>query len=184
MGLVEILFLSIGVSMDTFAVSICKGVSIKNKSKKCAIICASWFSIFQIIMVVLGYLLCSIFAENIDDYDHWIAFVLFTINGLKMLKEAIKPKEDTIKDDLSFKTMFILSLTSSIDALSVGVTFALLETNMFISTPIIFICTFLLSVIGFKIGQSVGNKYKRQASIAGGIILILLGIKILIEGLI
>ncbi len=184
MKIIELIFLAIGVSMDTFAVSICKGLTIKNQQIKSAFICGIWFAGFQIIMVVLGYLLCSIFADKIDDYDHWIAFALFLINGAKMLKEAIKPKEDTIKDDFSFKTMFMLSFTTSFDALAVGITFALLETNLFVAVPTIFLCTFILSVLGFKLGQCFGKKYKRQATFAGGLILILLGIKILVEGLI
>lgn len=182
MGVVSLIFLAVGVSMDTFAVSLCKGMSAKNY-KKTALVCAVWFSVFQIVMLTVGFLLCSIFDEYVDMFDHWIAFALFMFNGAKMIRDSRNGENEDVYNGLDFKHMFTLSLATSIDALAVGITFALLGANIFLAVPIIFSGTFLFTIIGTIIGQKFGKKYKRQATIIGGVILILLGIKILVEGI-
>lgn len=186
MHILEILLIAIGVSMDAFAVSICKGLACKEKPAKTAILCGVWFGIFQMIMPLIGYLIGSVFASYIESFDHWIAFVLLAFVGGKMLKDAIAkevPDEDDDVHDLSFTKMLILAIATSIDALAIGVTFAMVDINMFIAIPTIGIFTFTLSAIGSLIGRKFGEKHRKKATIAGGIILILIGLKILIEHL-
>ena len=165
MGTIEILLISIGLAMDAFAVSICKGLSIKKMNWKNAIIIGMYFGIFQAGMPILGYFLGSTFERFITNIDHWIAFSLLTGIGFDMLKEAFSKESEHSNDKVDFKTMIILSIATSIDALAIG------------------IITFLMSVIGVKIGNKFGDKYERKAEIMGGVILILLGIKILLEHL-
>lgn len=183
MGTIEILLISIGLAMDAFAVSICKGLSKKKMNWKNAIIIGLYFGIFQAGMPILGYFLGSTFERFITNIDHWIAFTLLTGIGFDMLKEAFSKESENSNDKVDFKTMIILSIATSIDALAVGITFACLKTKIIVPAITIGIITFLMSVIGVKIGNKFGDKYEKKAEIMGGVILILLGIKILLEHL-
>lgn len=184
MGITEIILISIGLAMDAFAVSVCKGLSMKKMDWKKAIIIGLWFGVFQAGMPVIGYILGSKFEHLIVSIDHWIIFALLSFIGVKMIKEALSEDvEGGCNDDIGVKTMLILALATSIDALAVGITFAFLNTNIVIATLMIGIITWALSILGVKIGNKFGDKYKQKAEFAGGLILILLGIKILLEHL-
>lgn len=183
MSFLEIILIAIGVSMDAFAVSICKGLACRDKRLKTAFACGTWFGAFQVIMPVIGFYLGRLFAGLIEKYDHWIAFALLLILGINMIKEAFSKDEEQASDDTSFLKMLILAIATSIDALMVGVTFAVLNVNIWLCVLIIGLTTFAFSFVGVIIGRKVGEKHKNKAVLAGGIILVLLGIKILIEHL-
>lgn len=183
MGVLELLLLSIGLGMDAFAVSICKGISMKKMDWKKAIIIGLYFGGFQALMPVIGYYLGSAFEGLITNIDHWIAFILLGIIGGKMIKDSFEEDSENSNDDVSFKTMFVLAVATSIDALAVGITFAFLNVNLVLAISLIGIITFGLSVIGTKIGNRFGDTYERNAELVGGCILILLGLKILLEHL-
>ncbi len=179
----EIILIAVGLAMDAFAVSICKGLSMKKMNWKKAIIVGLYFGIFQGLMPVIGYFLGTTFQSLVTKIDHWIAFVLLVLIGGNMLKEAFSEEVETCNDDVDFKTMIVLAVATSIDALAVGITFAFLETNIALAALIIGVITFILSVIGVKIGNKFGAKYEQKAEIVGGLILILMGFKILLEHL-
>lgn len=179
----EIILIALGVSMDAFAVSICKGIASKDKTLKTATVCGAWFGLFQFLMPVIGFFVASIFAKYIESLDHWVAFVLLAIIGGNMLKEAFSKEQEQVSNELSFFKMFVFAIATSIDALAVGVTFAFLKVNIWVCAGIIGVFTFVCSFAGAFIGRKVGDKFKNKAEIFGGIILILLGIKILIEHL-
>lgn len=184
MGLFELILIAVSLAMDAFAVSICKGLSMKKMEWKKAIIIGLYFGIFQAGMPVIGYLLGIRFEESIKFIDHWIAFGLLAFIGGSMIKEALSKKEDDeIDDKVDFKTMVILAIATSIDALAVGVTFAFLNVNIVLAVSLIGILTFIISCLGVKIGNVFGDKYEKKAEIAGGIVLILIGLKILLEHL-
>ena len=183
MSLLEIILISISLGMDAFAVAMCKGMAMKKENVRSKVIIASYFGIFQAIMPLLGYLLGIRFEKAINFIDHWIAFFLLSIIGINMIKESISKKEDNIDDDISIKTMLILALATSIDALAVGVTFAFLRVEIIMPIIFIGIITFVMSYEGVKIGNKFGNKLKSKAETLGGIILIFMGIKILLEHL-
>ncbi len=183
MGILELLLLSIGLGMDAFAVSVCKGISMKKMNWKKAIIIGLYFGGFQALMPVIGYYLGSAFENLITSIDHWIAFMLLGIIGGKMIKDSFGDESENCNDDVSFKTMFVLAVATSIDALAVGITFAFLNVNLILAITLIGIITFVLSVIGTKIGNRFGDAYQRNAELVGGGILILLGLKILLEHL-
>ena len=182
MGLFSLLIIAIGLSMDAFAVSICKGLALKKAPLKKAMIAGLWFGGFQALMPLIGYLLGSQFERYITNLDHWIAFLLLSLIGGNMLKESFS-KEEEANDSFALKEMFILSLATSIDALAVGVTFAFLRVDIIPAVLFIGIITFLLSTLGVKIGNLFGSRFKSKAEFAGGLILILMGIKILLEHL-
>lgn len=183
MGLIELIILSIGLGMDAFAVSVCKGISMKKMNWKKAGIIGLYFGGFQALMPVLGYFLGSTFASAIESIDHWIAFILLGLIGVNMIKEAFSNESENSNDDVGFKTMIILAIATSIDALTVGITFAFLNVNVILAVSLIGIITFVLSVIGTKVGNKFGDKYENKAEFIGGIVLILLGLKILLEHL-
>lgn len=186
MGIIELLLIAIGLSMDAFAVSVCKGLAMKKVTVKELCIVGLWFGGFQALMPAIGHLLGSAFEKYITPVDHWVAFVLLVFIGANMIKEARSKDEEEADDSLGFKTMLVMAIATSIDALAVGITFAfLIETISYLIFAIsaIGITTFLLSALGVKIGNIFGVKYKSKAELAGGIILILLGIKILLEHL-
>lgn len=183
MSLFSLFVLAIGLSMDAFAVSICKGLAMKKITLKKAGIVGLWFGGFQALMPFIGYLLGSQFEQYITAIDHWIAFVLLGLIGASMIKEAVSKDEDTANDSLDIKTMFLLAVATSIDALAVGITFAFLQVDIVPAVSFIGITTFVCSAIGVKIGNVFGTKYKSKAEFAGGIILIVIGIKILLEHL-
>ena len=181
MGFFELLLIAVGLSMDAFAVSICKGLSLKNLKKRHAALVGLYFGGFQFLMPVLGWALGYRFEHVIVSVDHWIAFGLLTVIGVSMIREA--RHADELDDDLGFKTMLLLALATSIDALAVGVTFAFLQVRILPAASLIGVTTFLLSVVGVYIGHLFGLRYKAKAEIAGGVILIIIGVKILLEHL-
>ncbi len=184
MGLIELCILSIGLAMDAFAVSVCKGLSMARMKWKNAIIIGAYFGYFQALMPVLGYLLGYNFQDRISNIDHWIAFILLGVIGINMIKEAISKENDVHNNSVKFKDMIVLAIATSIDALAVGITFAFLNVNLILAISLIGIITFIISVLGVKVGNIFGDKYEKKAEFAGGIILIFLGIKILVEHLI
>ena len=184
MGFVELFLIAVGLSMDAFAVSICKGLSTRKLNFRNYITVGLWFGGFQALMPLIGYFLGSTFNKYITAFDHWVAFILLAIIGGNMIKEGISKDEDKADDSFSFKSMLILAVATSIDALAVGITFALLpDVNITAAVLFIGMVTFILSACGLKVGNVFGLKYKSKAEIAGGIILILIGLKILLEHL-
>ena len=187
MNLIEIVLLAVSLSMDAFAVALCKGLALKKINLKSCMIVGLWFGSFQGLMPLIGYLLGSTFADKITSIDHWIAFVLLAIIGGNMIKESLDKDEEKVDASLGFKTMLVMAIATSIDALAVGVSFAFTEFNpnwfVYIAFIMIAVITCILSAIGVKLGNIFGTKYKSKAEFAGGLILILLGLKILLEGL-
>ena len=170
--------------MDAFAVSICKGLAMKKINWKKALIIGLYFGIFQALMPAIGYFLGSTFENLVTNIDHWIAFILLAFIGGNMIKEALaKGENNNCNDNVDFKTMLILAIATSIDALAIGITFAFLNVNLLLAITIIGITTFIISLIGVKLGNKFGRKYESKAGIMGGIILILIGLKILLEHL-
>ena len=186
MGFVELMMLAIGLSMDAFAVSICKGLSMKKAGFKEGAICGIWFGGFQALMPVIGFFLGTLFAKQIEAFDHWVAFALLVLIGGNMLKEAFS-KCDCCEEhdaDLSVKTMFVMAVATSIDALAVGISLAMAgNVNIWMAMALIGVVTFAMCTAGVKIGNIFGSRYEKKAEAAGGIILILLGLKILLEHL-
>ena len=186
MGIAELLLLAIGLSMDAFAVSICKGLSMKKASLRAQAICGAWFGGFQALMPLIGFFLGTLFAEAIEAVDHWVAFGLLALIGFSMLKEAFAKDCDCEEHDadLSVKTMFIMAVATSIDALAVGISLAMAgNVNIIAAVVLIGVTTFGLSAVGVKVGNVFGSRFEKKAQMAGGFILILLGLKILLEHL-
>lgn len=182
MGLLELFILAVGLSMDAFAVSVCKGLAMKQITFKNAAIVGAWFGGFQALMPLIGYFLGSFFAEMIEKYDHWVAFVLLAIIGGNMIKESFD-KDEKVDSSMDVKSMLLLAIATSIDALAVGVTFAFLQVQIVPAVSFIGVITFIFSAVGVKIGSLFGTKYKSKAELFGGIVLVLIGIKILLEGI-
>ena len=189
MGIGELFLLAVGLSMDAFAVSVCKGLAMKKATLRAEATCGLWFGGFQALMPTIGFFLGALFADAIEAFDHWVAFALLAIIGINMLKEALEKKDESgdnpEKDaDLSAKTMFLMAVATSIDALAVGISLAMVgSVNIWLAAAFIGICTCLLSALGVKIGNVFGSRYEKKAELAGGVILILLGVKILLEHL-
>lgn len=187
MSIIEIVILAVSLSTDAFAVALCKGLALKKINLKNCLIVGAWFGSFQGLMPLVGYLLGSTFADKITAIDHWIAFVLLALIGGNMIRESLSKDEEACDDSLSFKTMLVMAIATSIDALAVGVSFAFTEFNphwfVYIAFILIAVITCILSGTGVKIGNIFGTKYKSKAEFSGGAILIVLGIKILLEGL-
>lgn len=183
MGLFELFVLAVGLSMDAFAVSVCKGLSLGRINKKHMCIAGAWFGGFQALMPLLGYLGGRYFADMVTKYAHWIAFALLVFIGGSMIKESLEKEEETCDCSMAPKDMLILAIATSIDALAVGVTFAFLKVDIVPAISFIGVITFLFSAAGIKIGSIFGMKYKSKAELCGGIILILIGLKILLDGL-
>ena len=183
MSVFEIFIIGIGLSMDAFAVSICKGLSLSKISIKKVLIVALYFGGFQALMPLLGYLLGTGFQRQIASIDHWVAFLLLSLIGVSMIKESMDKDNEESNSSLAFKHMIVLAVATSIDALAVGVTCAFLQVQIVQAVAIIGITTFLLSMVGVKIGNVFGAKYKSKAEFVGGVILILMGLKILVEHL-
>ncbi len=182
MSIIELLLIAMGLSMDAFAVSIGKGLSVCHLRPHHSMSVGLWFGGFQAMMPLIGYALGASFASLVSDYDHWIAFVLLGIIGANMIKEAFS-KEEKSDPDFSFKTMLIMAIATSIDALAIGVSFAFLGVNIFTAAIVIGITTFLFSVAGIKIGNLFGCRYKSKSEFIGGVVLIIIGTKILMEHL-
>ena len=183
MDLFTLLTLAVGLSMDAFAVSICKGLAMKKADLSKCIVIGLWFGGFQALMPTIGFFLGTQFKDQITSIDHWIAFVLLGLIGANMIKEALSDEEEDADASLAIKEMFLLAVATSIDALAVGITFAFLNVHIVSAASIIGVTTFIISFAGVKIGNIFGTKYKSKAELAGGIILILLGFKILFEHL-
>ena len=184
MPFIELFVLSIGLSMDAFAVAICKGLSLERFSLDKSILVGAYFGIFQGLMPFIGYLLGVNFQDKISAVDHWIAFALLFLIGFNMIRESLQcENECDLDDSLSFKNMVMLAIATSIDALAIGITFAILNVNIVKSSLVIGIVTFIISTFGVNIGFKFGCKYKSKAEFAGGIILILMGTKILLSHL-
>ena len=181
MTILELFILAVGLSMDAFAVAVCKGLAIGKINMKHALIVGLWFGGFQALMPLVGYLLGSSFAEYIAAVDHWIAMILLTLIGANMVRESLDRDPEHADPSLGFKTMLVMAVATSIDALAVGVTFAFLEVRILPAVSFIGVVTFLLSALGVKIGSIFGTKYKSKAELTGGVILILLGLKIFLE---
>lgn len=183
MGSFEITLIGIGLAMDALAVSVCKGLSMRKMNWKNAIIIALYFGIFQAVMPVIGYQLGTAFNGFVESVDHWVAFLLLSIIGGNMIKDSFDDEEDKRNENVDIKTMLLLAIATSIDALAVGITFAFFKTNISLAVTIIGIITFVLSIIGVKIGNRFGDKFQNKAELTGGIILIIIGLKILLEHL-
>lgn len=181
MGITELLFIAVGLSMDAFAVAICKGLSMKKMDYRQAILTGCFFGGFQALMPSLGFLLATQFKEYITAVDHWVALVLLASIGINMIRESREEKCENVGNDFNVKRMLILSLATSIDALAVGVTFAFLDVKILPAVLIIGVTTFIFSFAGVKIGNVFGAKFKSKAELAGGIILIAMGLKIFLE---
>ena len=181
MHLSELIIIAIGVSMDAFAVSICKGLSVRSLQPKHACLTALWFGGFQALMPLIGYYLGVSFADFVSSVDHWIAFVLLGIIGGNMIKESFSKDECDYSPDFSFKTMLSLAVATSIDALAIGVSFAFLRVNIWTSVLIIGLTTGAFSALGVCIGKFFGCRYKPKAEFTGGFILVAMGLKILLE---
>ena len=182
MGLIELFILAVGLSMDAFAVSICKGLSLCRIQPKHMCIAGAWFGGFQALMPLIGFFLGSVFSEIITKYDHWVAFILLAIIGSNMIKESLEKEPDSCDASMTMKSMFLLAIATSIDALAVGITFAFLDVNIIPAVCFIGVTTFVFSAFGVKIGSIFGTKYKSKAELFGGIVLILIGLKIFLEG--
>ena len=180
MSILELFILVVGLSMDAFAVSVCKGLSLGKIKPKHMCIAGAWFGGFQALMPLIGYFLGSFFAEMIEKYDHWVAFVLLAIIGGNMIKESFG-KDEKVDSSMDVKSMLLLAIATSIDALAVGVTFAFLQVQIVPAVSFIGVITFIFSAVGVKIGSLFGTKYKSKAELFGGIVLVLIDIKILLE---
>lgn len=184
MGIIELLLAAVGLSMDAFAVAVCKGLALRKITLRHALTVGAWFGVFQALMPLLGYFLGVQFRDRIAAYDHWVAFILLALIGGNMIREALFSKEDKVPDAaLSVRAMLPLAVATSIDALAMGVTFAFLNVNIFVSVLIIGCTTCLLSMAGVRIGGLFGDRYEKKAELLGGVILILLGLRILLEHL-
>ena len=187
MSLFELFIIAVGLSMDAFAVSVCKGLSTSDVRALNMLCAGLWFGLFQALMPLIGYLLGVNFSSLIQSVDHWIAFILLSLIGANMIREAVSSKEECEVADTgssyAFKVMLPLAVATSIDALAVGVSFAFLAVDIIPAICFIGVCTFILSAAGVKIGSVFGNRFEKKAEIAGGIILILMGLKILLEHL-
>lgn len=181
MSLFEILVIAIGVSMDAFAVAICKGLSVSKLRPSHALKTGLWFGGFQALMPLIGYYAGVRFADVVSSVDHWIAFILLGFIGANMIKESFSREEENHDSDFSFKTMLAMAVATSIDALAVGVSFAFLRVRIWMAVLIIGLMTALFSIAGVRIGNVFGSRYKSLAELVGGVILLLMGIKILIE---
>ena len=184
MNLWELFIIAVGLSMDAFAVSICKGLSVQRVSLRHAACAGLWFGGFQALMPLLGWLLGSRFQAAIERYDHWIAFVLLVFLGVNMLREARSGDQEECTDSsFAWRVMLAMALATSIDALAVGVTFAFLRVHILPAILFIGCTTFLLSALGVRLGSVFGRRYRTAAEILGGVILIVMGVKILLEHL-
>jgi len=183
MGFAELLILAVGLSMDAFAVAVCKGLSIRALMPRHAIVVGLWFGAFQALMPLIGWLLGAAFADMIAAVDHWIAFVLLSLIGGGMIKEALGKDCEDCDPSLAPLTMLLLAVATSIDALAVGVTFAFLRVDILPAIALIGACTFAISAAGVKVGNVFGTRYKSRAELFGGVVLVLIGLKILLEHL-
>lgn len=183
MSLFDLIVTAVALSMDAFAVSVSKGLSTPNLRLKHGLITGAYFGGFQALMPLIGFFLASSFAEYIKRFDHWVAFGLLALIGANMLREALSKEEEKINESFSFRAMLPLAIATSIDALATGVSFAVTDTNIWLAISLVGVTTFAFSAAGVKTGNVFGLKYKSKAEVIGGLILILMGVKILVEHL-
>ena len=183
MDLLSLFLIAVGLSMDAFAVSVCKGLATPKYKLKYSMICGAWFGGFQALMPAVGYLLGVNFKKYITAIDHWIAFVLLALIGFNMIREALKNDDEGADPSFTAKSMSLLAVATSIDALAIGITFAFLDVNIVAAVLFIGVCTFVISAAVVNIGSAFGTRFKSKAEIAGGAILIILGLRILVEHL-
>ena len=183
MGLIEIILIGIALAMDAFAVSICKGLTLKKMEISKALICGIYFGVFQALMPLIGYFIGKSFITFIESFDHWIAFAILAIIGINMIRESFSKEE--VDPNFSAKAMLILALATSIDALTMGLSFSMvdLRVNIFVAVTIIGVITFVLSGLGVFIGNIFGSRFNKVAQIIGGVCLVLIGVKVLLDGL-
>ena len=183
MSFPELLILAIGLAMDAFAVAVCKGLSLRTLKLQQALLVGVWFGLFQALMPALGWLLGSAFSGLVQSVDHWVAFVLLSIIGGNMIREGLQGDDENCDPSLSFGVMLLLAVATSIDALAVGITFAFLNVSILLAVALIGVVTFTISAVGVKMGNLFGARYKSKAEFFGGAVLILIGLKILLEHL-
>jgi putative Mn2+ efflux pump MntP len=181
MGLIELLLISVGLAMDAFAVSVGKGMTLKRVRPRHALTAGVWFGVFQGLMPLIGYFVGQSFAEYVVSVDHWVAFGLLTLIGVNMIREAVSEEEEEVDGSFGVRTMFVMAIATSIDALAVGISMAFLDVNVWYSVAVIGVVTLLISAAGVYLGSAFGSKLGSKAGIVGGIILIAIGIKILVE---
>lgn len=183
MDMLSVLLIAVGLAMDAFAVALCKGLAMKKPDIRSILIVGVWFGFFQAIMPVIGYLLGNSFYGYLADYDHWIAFILLLAIGLNMIREALSGEEEGVDASTAFRTMLVLAVATSIDALAVGISLAMTGDGIAMPAVVIGVVTFLLSAVGVKIGSVFGDRFGSKAELVGGVILILIGLNILLEHL-
>lgn len=179
----SVLLMAVGLAMDAFAVAICKGLAMKRPGIRQILIVGIWFGVFQALMPVIGYYLGSSFYSYIEDYDHWIAFILLALIGVNMIREAISDEEEGVDASTGFRTMLVLAVATSIDALAVGISLAMTGDDIMTSAVVIGVVTFLISASGVKIGSLFGDRFGKKAELVGGVILILIGLRVLLDHL-
>lgn len=183
MDVVSVVLMGVGLAMDALAVSICKGLAMKKPTLKAVVIVGLWFGFFQFLMPVIGFYLGTAVYDLIEAYDHWIAFGLLALIGLNMIREGLSGEEEEVDDSLGFKTMLLLAIATSIDALAVGISLAMTESSIWAPALIIGVVTFIISAVGVKAGSAVGSRFGNKAEILGGVVLVIIGVKILLEHL-
>ena len=181
MELITVLLLAVGLSMDAFAVSICKGLAVRKVTIRTMVIVGLWFGVFQGVMPVIGYVAGSAFYDLISEYDHWIAFILLFLIGANMIREALSDEDEGVDDNLGFRTMLLLAIATSIDALAVGISLAMTGDGIVEPALIIGVVTMIISMFGVWIGSRFGDRYGKKAELVGGVILILIGLRIVLE---
>lgn len=183
MEYLSVLLIAVGLAMDAFAVAICKGLAMRKPGVKAILVIGLWFGFFQAVMPVIGYLLGSSFYSYISEYDHWIAFALLALIGANMIREALSGEEERVDDSIGFRTMLVLAIATSIDALAVGISLAMTGDDIVQSAVMIGVVTFPISAAGVKMGSLVGDRFGSRAELVGGVILILIGLRILLDHL-
>ena len=183
MDFVAILLIAVGLAMDAFAVSLCKGLALRKVTLRNMLIAGLWFGGFQALMPIIGFYLGVSFYDLISAYDHWVAFSLLFLIGANMVREGLFGEEEEVDADMGVKTMVLLAIATSIDALAIGISFAMTEDSIFLPALIIGVVTLVISMAGVKIGSLFGDRFGKKAEVLGGIILIIIGLKVLLEGL-
>ncbi len=183
MDFVAILLIAVGLAMDAFAVSLCKGLALRKVTLRNMLVAGLWFGGFQALMPIIGFYLGVSFYDLISAYDHWVAFFLLFLIGLNMVREGLFGEEEEVDADMGVKTMILLAIATSIDALAVGISFAMTESSIFLPAAIIGVVTLAISMAGVKIGSLFGDRFGKKAEVLGGVILVIIGLKVLLEGL-
>ncbi len=183
MDFIAILLIAVGLAMDAFAVSLCKGLALRKVTLRNMLIAGLWFGGFQALMPIIGFYLGVSFYDLISAYDHWVAFLLLFLIGANMVREGLFGEEEEVDADMGVKTMVLLAIATSIDALAIGISFAMTEDSIFLPALIIGVVTLVISMAGVKIGSLFGDRFGKKAEVLGGVILIIIGLKVLLEGL-